>query len=87
MITVTPEDNDVFTVQVEEGGSSSEFTVTVDDDYHQKLTGNACSKQELVEKSFDFLLKREPKESILPNFNLKVIAKYFPDYEKKIGQQ
>jgi hypothetical protein len=39
-----------------------------------------CSKELLVEKSFEFLLEREPKESILSEFGIMVIAKYFPEY-------
>jgi len=34
----------------------------------------------LVRESFRFLLEREPRESILPRFELTVIARYFPDY-------
>ena len=41
----------------------------------------------LVLASFDFLLEREPKESILRTFDLSVIGRYFPDYETEIGQR
>jgi hypothetical protein len=41
----------------------------------------------LVEASFAFLLEREPKESILPEFDLSVIGRYFPDYEREIGRR
>ena len=60
------------------------FKVTLDDDYYQELTEGKCSKEELIGKSFKFLLKREPKESILREFNLKIIKKYFPEYEERI---
>ena len=40
--------------------------------------------EQLVEESFDFLLQREPKESILSEFDLSVISRYFPDYERAI---
>jgi hypothetical protein len=39
------------------------------------------SAQQLVADSFDFLLEREPKESILREFDLSVIKRYFPDYD------
>jgi hypothetical protein len=38
------------------------------------------SAEELVADSFGFLLEREPKESILREFDLSVIKRYFPDY-------
>jgi hypothetical protein len=43
--------------------------------------GRGRSADELVADSFAFLLEREPKESILREFDLSVIKRYFPDYE------
>jgi hypothetical protein len=39
------------------------------------------SVEDLVADSFGFLLGREPKESILREFDLSVIKRYFPDYD------
>jgi hypothetical protein len=39
------------------------------------------SAEELVRDSFTFLLEREPKDSILKEFDLSVIERYFPDYD------
>ena len=39
------------------------------------------SKEELLRLSFEFLLTKEPKEHILPRFNIMIIANYFPDYK------
>ena len=39
---------------------------------------------DLVERSFAFLLEREPRESILRSFDLSVIGRYFPDWERAI---
>jgi hypothetical protein len=84
MIDVEKKDKDTFKVKVEEGGSQSSHTVTVGDDYYEKLTCKQYSKEALVKKSFEFLLARESKESILSSFNLQVINNYFPEYEKTI---
>lgn len=40
---------------------------------------------ELVRRSFDFLLEREPPTSILRSFDLAVIQRYFPEYDEEIG--
>ena len=40
--------------------------------------------EQLVRRSFDFLLEREPNTSILRQFELPVIARYFPEYERVI---
>jgi hypothetical protein len=39
------------------------------------------SAEELVRDSFGFLLEREPKDSILREFDLSVIKRYFPEYD------
>jgi hypothetical protein len=43
--------------------------------------------EQLVAASFDFLLEREPRESILREFRLPVIERYFPGYEATIRRQ
>lgn len=84
MIEVNKKDEEEFEVVVDERGSRTEHIVTLDDEYHQKLTEGRIIKEELIRKSFEFLLAREPKESILSKFNLKIISNYFPEYEKEL---
>ena len=40
-----------------------------------------------MKRSFQFLLEREPKESILKQFDLQVIGRYFPEYEREIQRR
>jgi hypothetical protein len=40
--------------------------------------------EELLQESFRFLLENEPNTSILPSFDLPVISRYFPEYEREI---
>ncbi len=49
-----------------------------------RLAPGAPDPEDLVRASFRFLLEREPKESIRPSFDLTVIGRYFPDYEREI---
>jgi hypothetical protein len=76
-----------FRVTVEEGGSRSTHQVTLASDYYQKLTRGAVAPEELIRRSFEFLLEHEPKESILGRFELSIIARYFPDYEREIARR
>ena len=46
--------------------------------------GNGLSAEQLLKASFEFLLEREPNTSILSSFDLPVIGRYFPEYEKEI---
>jgi len=86
MINVKKKSEQKFIVTVEQGETRTQHTVSLDDEYYQKLTQGRMTKQELIKNSFEFLLKREPKESILSKFNLKVISQYFPEFKKKIEQ-
>ena len=40
--------------------------------------------EELLKRSSEFLLEHEPKESILRQFDLSDISRYFPEYEREI---
>lgn len=86
MIKVKKKSEHKFIVTVEEKGTRTQHTVSLDDEYYQKLTGGRMTKEELIRDSFEFLLEREPKESILSKFNLKVISQYFPEFEEKIEE-
>lgn len=76
----------VFEVGVVENSSETKHLVEVEKSYYEKLTGGKIKPEELVKKSFKFLLKRESKEMILREFNLKIINQYFPEYEEEIGR-
>lgn len=80
MIRVEKKNQQEFTVKVE----GKEYNVGLDDEYWQDLTGGKIAKEELIKKSFEFLLEREPKESILSRFNLRIINQYFPEFEEEI---
>jgi hypothetical protein len=86
MIDVAKQDNETFTVTVTTHGTSSRHTVKLTDSYQQKLTNGDMTKEDLNKKSFEFLLKRESKESILSSFDLPTINRYFPEYERTIGK-
>ena len=83
-IEVEKLDASYFSVRVIEPGSESTHQVTLDPKDYARLAGGAIEPEELIRKSFQFLLEREPKESILSRFDLAVISRYFPEYEREI---
>jgi hypothetical protein len=83
MITIQAIDTTTFKVTVE-GYTTTTHRVTVSPDYYEKLTGKRIGVEDLVRKSFEFLLERETNTSILPSFDLPVIGRYFPEYENTI---
>lgn len=82
-IQVVETGENVFEVVVE-AASRTVHQVRVDPDYAARIAPD-LELSELVRRSFEFLLEREPNTSILRSFDLPVIARYFPEYERVIG--
>jgi hypothetical protein len=83
-----PRDGWTCRVVVRDGGravSTHDVRVTVGD--LARLDPGAVEPSALVERSFGFLLEREPPTSILRAFDLSVIGRYFPDYEPEIRRR
>lgn len=73
-------------VSFEDRSRQSRHTVTVtpsDLERWGKGDGEAAV-EDLVRRSFDFLLVREPAESILRRFALAVIPSYFPEFDEQL---
>ena len=68
-------------------GSDTRHRVRVSRADLARLAPGASDPVNLVEASFAFLLEHEPKESILREFDLTVIGRYFPDYEREMGER
>jgi hypothetical protein len=83
VITLQKISETTFEVTVE-GRTTTTHRVTVEPAYCDRLTGGEVTPEVLVEKSFEFLLEREPNTSILRTFDLPVIGRYFPEYERTI---
>ena len=77
----------VFQVNVTDGDGQTTHRVTVAPETYERLTGQVCPPEEFVRRSFEYLLEREPKESILREFDITVISRYFPDYERELRKR
>jgi hypothetical protein len=64
--------------------AATRHTVLVSQEDLVRLAPGHYDPEALVRASFVFLLEREPRESILRNFELPVIERYFPGYEVDI---
>jgi hypothetical protein len=73
-------------IVTDDDGSATEHDVTLSREDLARLAPGADDPTDLVRRSFLFLLllAREPKESILRSFELPVIGRYFPEYEREI---
>lgn len=63
------------------GPRAMQYRVRVPREAWQRLTRGHAPVEDLVRASFEFLLEREPPESILQAFEITVISRYFPEYE------
>lgn len=72
-------------VIVREDTSSTTHAVTITQDAYTRLAPDA-DVDALARASFEFLLEREAKESILSQFNIEVIGRYFPEYPREIAR-
>jgi hypothetical protein len=82
MITMKHIEGEEWLVTVE-GARRTEHQVSVSEG-EVKRFGAGHSVEELLRASFEFLLERESNSSILSSFELSVIGRYFPEYEKEI---
>jgi len=73
-----------FDVVVTEGSGSSRHHVTMARKTYERLAGDAHTPERCIEAAFRFLLDREPKESILGRFDVTVISRYFPEFEREL---
>jgi len=86
MINVHHLSGDQYAVKV--GGiTQTTHRVTLRDADRQRLGGKDVTAEQLIEESFRFLLEREPNTSILSSFELPLIGKYFPQYEREIRKR
>jgi hypothetical protein len=87
--TLSPLDDNrwLYHVEVTESngsGSQTRHKVSMEKEYYEKISNGIVGPEDFVKKSFEFLSKREDKDSILKEFNIKQIREYFPEYETEI---
>jgi len=74
-------------VTVGDDARATEHEVAVTDGVLARLAPADGDPTRLVRESFEFLLAREPRESILRSFELPVIGRYFPEWETELRRR
>ena len=82
-ISVTPHPGGelVLDVIVLEPGGESRHRVTIDANEAERWAKLGAAPSRCVEAVMRFLLDREPKESILSTFDMRVVRRYFPEFD------
>ena len=76
-----------FGVQVREGDVTTTHRVTVPERLFLDLRLPEVDPATVVRESFAFLLEREPATSILRQFSLPDIGRYFPEYADELRRR
>jgi len=83
-IEVEKLDETRYRVHLTDSESQSSHQVTLQAEDRNRICGARIGPEELIRRSFEFLLEREPKESILRRFDLSVISRFFPKFEAEM---
>ena len=75
--------NDIFEVVVV-GDTTTCHEVIVTDKVLLELTNNLVSKKDLLDFSFNFLLRKEPNTSIMTSFEISIIGQFFAEYKNEV---
>jgi hypothetical protein len=73
-----------FEVVIRERGGETRHHVTMARQMCDRLTAGKHTPERCLEAAFRFLLDRETKESILRRFDVTVISRYFPEFEREL---
>jgi hypothetical protein len=73
-------------VTVGDDTAATEHAVQVDRATLDDLAPGAAP-EDVVRTSFEFLLEREPRESIMRSFELPIIGRFFADYRDEISRR
>jgi hypothetical protein len=84
-IEVVRVEDGLFRVKVRDDGGDTHHDVTVATADLERLGGPYDSPEDFVRACFAFLLGREPKESILREFDISDISRYFTEFEREIA--
>jgi hypothetical protein len=73
-------------VQVGTDATATRHDVSVSQEDVRRLAP-ASTPDELVRQSFQFLLEREPRGSIMRRFELPIISRFFAEYEEEMQRR
>ena len=86
-ITITSVAPRVFRVEVRQGQRETTHQVTAPERLGDGLQLRQDDLERVVRESFRFLLEREPATSILRQFSLSDISRYFPEYPSELQRR
>lgn len=86
-IRITSAGSHEFGVEVTEGEETTSHRVIVPQSLLDDWGLEDSEAEAVVRESFAFLMEREPASSILPEFSLAIIPRYFPEYRDELPER
>ena len=86
-IVISPLGGREFQVDVRDGGQQTTHRVSVPERLGADVEVPGDELERAVRESFGFLLEREPPSSILRQFSLSDISRYFPEYPQELARR
>ena len=86
-MTITSRGPREFDVRLRDGDDETSHHVSVPESLIEELDLPEDDLERVVRESFEFLLEREPASSIMTEFSLDVIARYFPEYPRELPRR
>ena len=82
-VSVTPDPSGglIFDVIVRDARGESRHLVTIQADEVRRWSRFGAEPSRCVEAAMRFLIDREPKESILSAFDMRLVRRYFPEFD------
>ena len=76
-----------FGVEVEEGNEITGHRIRLPEAFLDDLLLSEVDGELIVRETFDFLLEREPATSILLEFSLDDVSRYFPEFPEELQRR
>jgi hypothetical protein len=76
-----------FGVEVTEGDQVTGHKVRLPPTFLDDLLLGEVDQERIVRETIDFLLEREPATSILPEFSLEDVSRYFPEFPEELQRR
>ena len=76
-----------YGVEVEEGNGTTGHKVRLPPTFLDDLLLTDADEERIVRETFGFLLEREPATSILPEFSLDDVSRYFPEFPEELQRR
>jgi hypothetical protein len=84
---VVPMAPNEYGVEVEEGDEITGHKIRLPETFLDDLLLTDVDQELIVRETIDFLLEREPATSILPEFSLEDVSRYFPEFPEELQRR